>query len=214
MSKAQPIIYLVDDDQSVLRALRRLLRVAGYTVEVFDSPRRFLDEHDAAAHGCAILDLAMPELSGLDLQCELAARKSTLSIIFLTGRGDIPSSVRAMRAGAVDFLTKPVHDADLIEAVERAIVQTNALKKSQSEAYEAEARLALLTPREQEVLGHLIAGKLNKQIASDLGTVEKTIKVHRARVMQKMGVESIAELVRVALMVGIEPVQSAGAGPN
>ncbi|MBI1370982.1 MAG: response regulator [Planctomycetes bacterium] len=214
MNTPKPIIYLVDDDPSVLRALRRLLVIAGHNVQTFDSPQRFLDEHDATVHGCAILDLSMPQLTGLDLQRELAARGCTLPIIFLTGRGDIPSSVKAMRAGAVDFLTKPVHDEDLIAAVHRAFEQSLAARLTQARVEDATEGLALLTPREREVLAHLICGKLNRQIAADLGTVEKTIKVHRARVMQKMKAGSIAELVRIALVLGIEPADSGASGAS
>ncbi|MCC6679850.1 MAG: response regulator transcription factor [Phycisphaeraceae bacterium] len=208
MQSPEAIIYLVDDDPPVLKALRRLLTVAGYSVKTYDCPQHFLEQHDPQDHGCVVLDLSMPQLTGLDLQRELTARGSSLPIIFLTGRGDIPSSVQAMRAGAIDFLTKPVNDDDLLDAVGRAFAQSLAARQSQMEMEQASQCLAQLTPREREVLHHLIAGKLNKQIAADLGTVEKTIKVHRARVLQKMQVTSIAELVRVSLLLGIEPAQS------
>jgi FixJ family two-component response regulator len=205
MTQWKPIVYLVDDDAAVLKALRRLLTGAGHVVRCFESPEQFLGEHDATAHGCAVLDVSMPQLTGLDLQRELAERGSTLPILFLTGRGDIPDCVQAMRAGAVDFLRKPVNDVDLFDAVNRGYARSLATQRARAEVDDAASRLALLTPRERQVLTHLITGKLNKQIAADLGTVEKTIKVHRARVLQKMEVSSIADLVRVALLLGIRP---------
>jgi len=210
MTQRKPVVYLVDDDVAVLKALRRLLTGAGHAVWCFESPEQFLKEHDATAHGCAVLDVSMPQLTGLDLQRELAARGSMLPIVFLTGRGDIPDCVQAMRAGAVDFLRKPVNDVDLLDAVDRGYALSLASQRSRAEVDDAARRLALLTLREREVLSHLITGKLNKQIAADLGIVEKTIKVHRARVLQKMDVSSIAELVRVAFVLGLDP---AGASP-
>ena len=214
MLNRDPMIYVVDDEAPVLRALRRLLTATGHTVICFDSAKRFLDEHDPAAHGCVVLDLSMPPSFGLDIHQELAARGSPLAIIFLTGRGDIPSSVRAMRAGAVDFLTKPVDRDDLLNAVQRAFEQSLVARRTQAAQDHASGRLAMLTPREREVLSHLITGKLNKQIAADLGTVEKTIKVHRARVLRKMNVGSIAELVRLAVLLGIEPASAGTSKPS
>lgn len=212
MTQRKPIVYLVDDDAAVLKALRRLLTGAGHAVSCFESPEQFLKEHDATAHGCAVLDVSMPQLTGLDLQRELTARGSMLPIVFLTGRGDIPDCVQAMRAGAVDFLRKPVDDVDLLDAVNRGYALSIASKRLRDEVDEAAKRLALLTPREREVLSHLITGKLNKQTAADLGTVEKTIKVHRARVLQKMEVSSIAELVRLAFLLGIKPADASTPG--
>ncbi|MBI1374764.1 MAG: response regulator [Phycisphaera sp.] len=208
MKEATPTVYLVDDEPAVLRALDRLLRAEGFGVVPYDSPQEFLEKYDARATGCVVLDLSMPQMTGLDLQRELADQGSVLAIIFLTGRGDIRSSVEAMRAGAVDFLTKPVNDDELIAAVHQAIAQSRGFGREQAEADEIEQRLATLTPREREVLSHLISGRLNKQIAADLGTVEKTIKVHRARVLEKMQAPSLAELVRMAGRVGIEPAES------
>lgn len=204
----KPVIHLVDDEPAVLKALSRLLRSEGYEVSSYESPRQFLDEHDGDSAGCIVLDLSMPQLTGLDLQQELVGRDSALPIIFLTGRGSIPSSVKAMRAGAVDFLTKPVNAEELLPAVRKALMRNEAMLRARAERREMKNRFASLTEREYEVMTHLICGKLNKQIATRLGTVEKTIKVHRARVMQKLGVGSMAELARLAHLAGIEPADS------
>jgi FixJ family two-component response regulator len=192
-------VYLVDDDPGALKALSRLLRVRGYDVKPYASPQLFLDEHDVAAPGCAILDVSMPGLDGLELQRALAVSVgSNRPVVFLTGRGDIPMSVRAMKAGAIDFLTKPVNDEDLLDAISRAEDQDAQSRRTRSELASIEAKIGTLTPREREVLLHVVAGRLNKQIAGDLGTVEKTIKVHRGRVMEKLGVRTVADLVRMA----------------
>jgi FixJ family two-component response regulator len=196
-------VFLVDDDAGVLKALSRLLCARGYEVQPFDSPQTFLADHDASISGCAVFDVSMPGLDGLELQQALAAGGSQRPVIFLTGKGDIPTSVRAMRAGAIDFLTKPVSDADLLAAIARAEKDDASTRHLNAELESINARFALLTPREREVMTHVIAGRLNKQIAGDLGTVEKTIKVHRGRVMEKMGVRSVAELVRLAEKAGI-----------
>jgi FixJ family two-component response regulator len=196
-------IYLVDDDAGVLKALSRLLRVKGYDVKAFASPRDFLAQRDATVPACVILDVSMPDLDGFGLQRELSDSKSLQPVIFLTGRGDIPASVRAMRAGAIDFLTKPVSDDDLFRAIERAQEQNAKALTVRAEQASIQALMATLTKRETEVLIHVVAGKLNKQIAHDLGTVEKTIKVHRGRMMQKLGVQRVADLVRLAEKVGI-----------
>jgi FixJ family two-component response regulator len=196
-------VFLVDDDPGVLKALSRLLRAKGYEVRPFTSPREFLAQHDADVPGCAVLDLAMPGLDGLALQRALTSGGSHRPVIFITGRGDIPTSVRAMRAGAVDFLTKPVSDRDLLGAIVRAEVQDAEMRRSRAELASIEARMVTLTPREREVLTHVVAGRLNKQIAGDLGTVEKTIKVHRSRMMEKLGVRTVADLVRLAEKAGI-----------
>jgi FixJ family two-component response regulator len=203
MSPAPPTVFIVDDDPAVLKSLSRLLRSADLAVAAFSSPRDFLARHDPDLPGCLVLDVAMPGLNGLELQQALVARGHELAIIFLTGHGDIPMSVRAMKRGAVDFLTKPVHDADLLEAVRVAVEKDRLRRQVRAEVDEIKLRLATLTPREREVLGHVITGQLNKQTAADLGTVEKTIKVHRARVMEKMKVRSVAELVRLAERAGI-----------
>jgi FixJ family two-component response regulator len=196
-------IFLVDDDAGVLKALSRLLRAKGYDVRSHASPQEFLVHHDAAVPGCAVLDVAMPGLNGLELQRALTDGGSHRPVIFLTGKGDIPTSVRAMKAGAVDFLTKPVSDKDSLEAVARAEAQDAQSRQVHAELASIAAKMATLTPREREVLTHVVAGRLNKQIAFELGTVEKTIKVHRSRVMEKLGVRTIADLVRLAEKAGI-----------
>jgi FixJ family two-component response regulator len=196
-------VFLVDDDCGVLKALARLVKTRGYEVLSFTSPHAFLSDHDPSVPGCAVLDLSMPDLDGLALQQALTAKGSQRPVIFLTGKGDIPSSVRAMRAGAIDFLTKPVNDADLLAAIGRAERKDSEIRSVNASLNLIYARLALLTPREREVMTHVISGRLNKQIAGDLGTVEKTVKVHRGRVMAKLGVRSIADLVRLAEKAGI-----------
>lgn len=205
MSDPLALIYLVDDDQAVLKALSRLLRSAGYEVLAFSSAREFM-AHAPETPGCLVLDVSMPEIDGLELQGWLNRRRIPLPIIFLSGHADVPTSVRAMKEGAVDFLTKPVDDFELIRAIQEASRWEREARAARAYAQAVQTRLATLTPREREVLEHVVSGKLNKQIAGDLGTTEKTIKVHRARVMQKMQVESLAELVRIAERAGIGPV--------
>jgi FixJ family two-component response regulator len=196
-------IFLVDDDAAVLKAVGRLLRTRGYDVQTFTSPQAFLASHDASIPGCAVLDVSMPGLDGLALQQALSTDRSQRPVIFLTGTADIPTSVRAMRAGAIDFLTKPVNDTDLLAAIVRAEKNDTELRSANASLNSIQARLAMLTPREREVMTHVVAGKLNKQIAGDLGTVEKTVKVHRGRMMIKLGVRSVADLVRLAEKAGI-----------
>jgi len=203
MNEPGPIVYVVDDDPAVLKAVSRLLRSAGLQVAPFDSPQRFLDRVDPAAHACVLLDMGMPGLNGLELQKSLAASGAELPIIFLTGRSDIPRSLRAMKQGAVDFLTKPADEEELIEAVRSALSNDRLAREARMEVAEIRRRLAKLTPREYEVFEHVITGKLNKQTAAELGTVEKTIKVHRARVMEKMQIQTVAELVLMAERAGI-----------
>jgi FixJ family two-component response regulator len=207
MSAPAPIVYLVDDDTSVLRGLSRLLAAAGMEVAAFGSPREFLERFDPGAPGCLVLDVAMPELSGPELQQALAARRSELPIVFLTGHGDIPTSVRAMKLGAADFLTKPVDEETLLAAIHDALEKDGALREAREELARIERRLTSLTPREREVLERVVDGRLNKQIAAELGTVEKTIKVHRASVMRKMGVRTLADLVRLAGRAGVKTGQ-------
>ncbi len=190
-------IFVVDDYAPVRRAVSRLLHAAGFAVVAFASPQEFLAQYDPRIPGCLVLDLDMPAVNGLELQRILATKGSVLPIIFLTGHGDVPQSVQAMKRGASDFLTKPVNDKDLLAAIRVAIEKDRVLRRRQTELAEIRARLATLTPREREVLEHVVIGKLNKQIASDLGTVEQTVKVHRARVMQKLRLQSVAELVRL-----------------
>lgn len=204
-SSISPVVHIVDDEEPVRRAVSRLLRASGFEVATFASPEEFLDAHDPQAPGCIVLDMEMPRVDGLDLQRLLTARGSNLPVIFLTGRADVPKSVKAMKGGAVDFLTKPVNDTDLIAAITNAIEKNLLARKLRAGREEIDARLATLTPREREVLGHVVSGRLNKQIAADLGTAEKTIKVHRARVMEKMKVGSLAELARLVERAGIGP---------
>jgi len=203
MTDAPFTVFLVDDDAGVLKALSRLLRAKGYEVRPHTSPQEFLAQHNWAVPGCAVLDVAMPGLDGLELQQALTTGDSHRPVIFLTGKGDIPTSVRAMRSGAVDFLTKPVRDGVLLEAIARAERQDAESRKDHADVAAIQTRIATLTPREREVLTHVVAGRLNKQIAGDLGTVEKTVKVHRSRMMEKMGVRTVADLVRMAERVGI-----------
>jgi len=196
-------VFLVDDDAGVVKALSRLLRAKGYDVRPFASAEEFLEGHDAAQPGCAVFDVSMPGLDGLALQQVFTAAGKQRPVIFLTGKGDIQKSVRAMKAGAVDFLTKPVRDKDLLDAIARAEHQDAGTRQTSAEVAAIEAKIATLTPRERQVLTHVIAGRLNKQIAGDLGTVEKTIKVHRGRMMEKLGVHTIVDLVRLAEKAGI-----------
>ncbi len=198
-------VFVVDDDAAVLKAVSRLLRAGGYHVEAFSSARRFLDQHDRTRPGCLVLDLAMPGLNGLELQQILGAAGEALPIIFLSGHADIPASVKAMKQGAADFLTKPVERNELFKAVGPALAKNRVARQANEEVAEIRQRMATLTPREYEVFEHVISGQLNKQIAARIGATEKTIKVHRGRVMDKMKVESVAELVRLAVHVGVAP---------
>jgi FixJ family two-component response regulator len=199
------VTFLVDDDGGVLKALARLLRTAGYETRAYASPQNFLTNYDPTLPGCIILDLTMPGLDGLALQKELAERHPERPVIFLTGTGDIAGSVRAMKAGAVDFLTKPVDGAQLLAAVDRARKKDEEARSAKANRESFERRIARLTPRERQVLDYVVLGRLNKQIALTLGTVEKTIKVHRGRVMAKLEVRSVAELVRLTERAGLRP---------
>lgn len=204
MHASPATVFLVDDDASVRRALARLIKSAGHDVQTFASAREFLGTKIGSEEaGCLVLDVRMPGLTGIDLQRELETMHRNLPIVFITGHGDIPMSVKAMRAGAVDFLTKPVKDKALLGAVELALARAARERKDFEEKKQLHARFERLTPREQEVMALVVTGMLNKQIAHELGTVEKTIKVHRARVMDKMGAASLAELVRLAEQLGI-----------
>lgn len=198
MSQPAPTVFIVDDEPAVRKSLSRLVRSANLNTASFGSAREFLEQHDPRAPGCLVLDVAMPGLNGLELQTALSAKGSVLPIIFLTGHGDIPMSVQAMKRGALDFLTKPVNDEDLLKAIHAALERNRLARLDRAELDELEARYNSLTPREREVLLHVVSGQLNKQVASDLGTVEKTIKVHRARVMAKMKAQSLAGLVHFA----------------
>jgi FixJ family two-component response regulator len=197
-------VFLVDDDSSVRKALARLIRAAGYEVAPFASARQFLESKpETAGVACLVLDVRMPGVNGLELQEALQAAKIAIPIIFITGYGDIPMGVQAMKAGAVDFLPKPVCQETLLPAIEQALARAAEQRAEAAQLVDIRRRLESLTPREREVMALVVTGMLNKQIAWQLGTVEKTIKVHRSRVMEKMAVDSIAELVRLAEKVGI-----------
>ena len=198
-------IHVVDDDASFLTAVSRLLRTAGYTVRTFSSGAQFLKCLSSDMAGCVVLDLRMPGPNGMELQAALAKADNPLPVIFLTGHGDIPTSVRAMRRGAVDFFTKPVKKEALFEAVRRALDRDASERQQRTRQHALRMRYNVLTPREREVLTHVVAGQLNKQIADDLGTCQRTIKAHRAAIMDKLGVESVAQLVRLSQELGIQP---------
>ncbi len=205
---SSPTVFVVDDDAAIRKAVSRLLRSAGIAVAAFASPREFLAQYDPVTPGCLVLDIAMPGFNGLQLQTTLGEKGSVLPIIFLTGHGDVSKSVQAMKHGAFDFLSKPVKDKDLLTVV-RAAIETDAfVRREQAKFSEMRARLDTLTPREREVLEHVVAGELNKQIAGDMGITEATVKMHRARVMAKMKVQSVAELARLAERCGIRGTNS------
>ena len=206
MSDAGPVVCVVDDDASFRQAVARLVRSAGMNAIAYGSAQEYLSSFDANRAGCLVLDLSMPDQSGLQLQNTLADGIGAPPIIFVTGQGDIPASVQAMRRGAVEFLTKPVDDMVLLESIRSAIAKDEIDRSAMAELAAVRRSLATLTARESEVLRHVISGKLNKQIAGDLGTVEKTIKVHRSRLMAKLQVRSVAALVRLAEQAGIQPV--------
>jgi len=203
MTDSKPTVSIIDDDPSALKALTRLLRSFGLNVMTFATPQEFLEHYDKNAPGCLVLDIVMPHINGLELHQTLAAQGNQLPVIFLTANGDIPMSVRAIKQGAVDFLTKPVNDDDLIKAINEAIEKDQLTRQANAKMVELQQRLAILTPREREVLSHVVFGKRNRQIAAELGTAEKTIKVHRAHVMTKLKVQSLAELVKLAERLGV-----------
>ena len=192
-------VLLVDDDASVRRALARLIKSAGHQVQTFASAQEFLATPGSVAEkaGCLVLDVSMPGLTGIDLQRELQSKNCNLPIVFITGHGDIPMSVKAMKAGAVDFLPKPVNDTVLLGAIDQAMIRAARVRAERREMDDAQQRMETLTAREREVMPLVARGLPNKVIAFELGTVEKTIKVHRARIMQKMQVQSFADLVRI-----------------
>jgi len=197
-------VFLVDDDASVRRALARLIKSSAHQVQTFGSAREFLDSGwRTQGPACLVLDVRMPGLSGIDLQRELQTMNRSLPIVFITGHGDIPMSVKAIKAGAVDFLPKPVKDTVLLSAIKQALARAVREHTERGELEEIQRRVDTLTPREREVMAWVVRGTLNKQIAFELGTVEKTIKVHRARVMEKMQVNSLADLVRMAEKIGV-----------
>jgi len=205
---AEGTVFLLDDEPDLLKALTRLFKAEGYTVFAFSSAKAFLEVYRPQALGCLVLDVAMPEIDGLELQRRLTRSGALLPIVFLTGYGDIPMSVQAIKAGAEDFLTKPVNDADLLRAVRAALQRSAAQRELIAEADLLHRRHSTLTAREREVMVHIVAGELNKVAAAQLGIGEHTIKVHRARVMEKMGVESLADLVRAAERLAAETRQA------
>ncbi len=198
MSVSPPIVHVVDDDASFLTGVTRVLRAGGYEVRAFSSAAEFLRSPPTGSPGCAVVDLQMPGLGGLELQDALMKMDNALPLIFLTGHGDIPTSVHAMRQGAEDFLTKPVKKQALFDAVQRALARDAKERAQRARQRELRARFDALTPREREVLAHVLSGQLNKQVAGDLGTSERTIKAHRANIMAKLEVQSMAELARLA----------------
>lgn len=200
-------IFLVDDDPLVRKAVGRLLKSAGYDTEIFSSAHEFLEsEHHTDEPACLVLDLKMPGLTGFDLQEELSAARYSMPIVFITGHGDVPSSVKAMKKGAVDFLPKPFEEKDLFNAISAALMKDTEQKSALIEQEKIQQNLNLLTQREHEIMNLVITGMLNKEIAYHLNISEKTVKIHRGRVMNKMGVSSVAELTRIAEKAGVKPI--------
>lgn len=206
-TETESIVFVVDDDASVREALRSLLRSVGLAVELFSSAQEFLQRKRPDLPSCLVLDVRLPGVGGLDFQRKLAEAKIPIPIIFITGVGDIPMSVRAMKAGAVEFLTKPFRDQDLLDAIQVALERDRARRQEEAEIATLRERFELLTPREREVLSRVISGLLNKQIAAEIGTSETTVKVHRGQFMRKMGALSLPELVRMAERMEI-PLES------
>ena len=198
MTQEEPAVFVVDDDISIREALKNLFRSVGLKVETFKTAQDFLSSERALAPGCLVLDVRLPGLGGLDLQRQLAEANREIPIIFISGHGDIPMSVRAIKAGAVEFLTKPFRDQDLLDAVREALERDRQIRRSGTEMAELRKRHRSLTSREQEVLGLVVGGLVNKRIGAQLGISEPTVKLHRARLMQKMGAETLADLFRMA----------------
>jgi RNA polymerase sigma factor (sigma-70 family) len=197
MAEAEPIVFVIDDDPSVRRAIRRLIGSVGLQVELFGSAKEFLRSKRLDAPGCLVLDIRLPGISGLDFQRELAVANVHIPILFITAHGDIPMTVRAMKAGAVEFLAKPFRDQDLLDAVQVALEQDRARRQRESENAALRERFESLSPREREVVTMVVSGMLNKQIAAEIGTTENTVKVHRSRAMEKMKAQSLADLVKM-----------------
>ncbi len=208
MKRDDQIVFVIDDDPSIRQAIKTLIETVGLKSETFVSGQDFLQSKLPEVPRCLVLDVRLPGLGGLNLQRELTDRGIRIPIIFITGHGDIPMSVQAMKAGAVEFLTKPFRDQDLLDAIELALERDRALRKQQAEMAELRTRYETLTTREREVMSLVVAGLLNKQIASELGTSEKTVNVQRGQVMQKMQADSLAELVRLAEKIGINSPSS------
>ena len=203
MTEPAPIVYVVDDDPSVRRAIKRLVESMGLHVELFGSATEFMNSSHPDVASCLVLDIRLPGISGLDFQRELIKTQHEIPIIFITAHGDIQMSVRAMKAGAVEFLTKPFRDQDLLDAIQAALERDGARRQSVADTALLRERLESLTPREREVLPLVVSGLLNKQVASEIGTTEATVKVHRSQLMKKMGADSLPELVRMAEKIGI-----------
>jgi FixJ family two-component response regulator len=198
MPKAEPTVFIVDDDAQMRESLNNLIRSVGLRVELFASAQAFVQSRHPDAPSCLVLDVRMPGLSGLDLQKQASDAGLEIPIIFITGHGDIPMSVRAMKAGAVEFLTKPFRDQDLLDAIQLALERSRKAREQEAATEELRRRFALLTPREREVMERVVAGLLNKQIGAELGTSETTVKIQRHQMMEKMGADSLPELVRMA----------------
>lgn len=203
--KTTPNVFLVDDEPALLKALARLLKTEGFQTRAFQSASDFLAAEKPDQPSCLVLDVSMPDMTGMELQQHLLAEDSLVSIVFLSGNGDIPMSVRAIKSGAVDFLTKPVKDSELLGAIRLGLKKAEEKKEARKEILELKARMALLTPRETQVFLEVVSGKPNKLIADKMKIGEQTIKVHRSRVMQKMGTESLAQLVLAAERLGLTP---------
>ncbi len=214
VTKGGGTVFVIDDEPSVRKALARLLCSAGYRVEAFASAREFLGRPRYDGPGCLVLDVHMPGQSGLELQEAMVTADNPLPIVFISGKSNIPESVRGMKAGAVDFLQKPFRDTDLLAAIDRSLAKDREARAARAERAEIQKRLQTLTAREREVLAFVVAGLLNKQIAFDLGITEKTVKVHRARVMEKMRAGSVAELVRLAEKADIPPAVESSSGSD
>lgn len=204
-----PVVFVVDDDASVRSSLKFLLDTVGLQVETFDSAETFLRKRPPDRPSCLVLDVRLRGLSGLDFQRELAARNIQIPIVFITGHGDIPMSVRAMKAGAVEFLTKPFRDQDLLDAIRIALERDRAMRDQAKDVTELRQRFQSLSPREREVISMVVAGMLNKQIAGELGTAENTVKVHRSRAMEKMHAQSLVDLVRMMEKLRVSSQQAA-----
>jgi len=207
-STDQPIVFVVDDDASMRQALARLLQSVQLRVEVFASPQEFLQSERPNVPSCLVLDVRLPGLSGLDFQAELAKADVRIPIVFITGHGDIPMSVRAMKAGAVDFLAKPFRDQDLLDAVTAAVQRDQKRREHENAMTDLRAHFSSLTPREREIMALVASGLMSKQIAAEVGLSEITVKVHRSHLMKKMGARSVADLVRMAEALGVTPTKS------